>query len=73
MSTSTACCGQLVKILIASEPNWDIWFKCCIHTSFKYSPAIGMQNGDEGLPSIISVGRGILVKMLILLEPRGIF
>ena len=32
-----------------------------------------MQNRDEGLPSIILAGRGILVKMLINLEPHGIF
>ena len=27
-----------------------------------------MQNGNEGLPSIILVGRGLLVKMLIILN-----
>ena len=32
-----------------------------------------MQNGDEGLPSIILVGQGLLVKMLLPLEPHGIF
>ena len=32
-----------------------------------------MQNGDEALPSIISVGRVILVKMLITFEPHHIF
>ena len=32
-----------------------------------------MQNGDEALPSIFLVGRVHLVKMLIILEPHGIF
>ena len=33
----------------------------------------GMHNGVEDSTSIILVGRGLLVKMLITLEPRGIF
>ena len=32
-----------------------------------------MQNGDEALPSIILAGRGILVKMLIILDLHNIF
>ena len=32
-----------------------------------------MQNGGEGLSSIILAGQGILVKMLITFEPHGIF
>ena len=32
-----------------------------------------MQNDDEGLRSIILASQGILVKMLITLEPHGIF
>ena len=32
-----------------------------------------MQYGDEAMPSIIFVGEGLLVKMLITLEPRGGF
>ena len=32
-----------------------------------------MQNGDEALPSIILASRGLLVKMLIILEPHHIF
>ena len=32
---------------------------------FWYCPATGMQNGGEGLPRIILVSRGLLVKMLI--------
>ena len=30
-----------------------------------------MQNGDKGLPSIILIGQGLLMKMLITLEPHG--
>ena len=36
-------------------------------------PATGMQNDDKASPSIISAGQGLLVKMLITLEPHGIF
>ena len=45
-----------------------------LHTYFlkTYCPATGMQNVDEGLPSIILACRGILVKMLITIEPHGI-
>ena len=32
-----------------------------------------MQNGGKGLPSITLAGRGILVKMLITIEPHVIF
>ena len=32
-----------------------------------------MQNGDEASPSIILAGRALLVKMIISLEPHGIF
>ena len=32
-----------------------------------------MQKGDKGLLSIILVDQGLLVKMLVTLEPHGIF
>ena len=32
-----------------------------------------MQKGDEALASIILAGRALLVKMLITLDPHGIF
>ena len=32
-----------------------------------------MKKGDEALPSIILAGQALLVKMLITLEPHGIF
>ena len=40
---------------------------------FKYCPATCMQNGDKGWPIIILAGQGLLVKMLITLDPHGIF
>ena len=40
---------------------------------FQYCPATGMQNGDEASPSIILVGRALLMKLLITLERQGIF
>ena len=41
--------------------------------TIKYFPVTGMQNGDKASPSIILAGRGLLVKILITLEPVGIF
>ena len=32
-----------------------------------------MQNSDEASPSIILAGQALIVKMLITLEPQGIF
>ena len=32
-----------------------------------------MKTGDEAIPSIILAGQAVLVKMLITLEPHGIF
>ena len=44
-----------------------------IHT-FLHCLYTGMQNGDEASPSISPVGRGqLLLKMLIIFEPHGIF
>ena len=45
-----------------------------LHTYlFKQCSATGMQNSDETLPSIILAGRGLVVTMLITLEPHHIF
>ena len=33
----------------------------------------GMKNGDEASPSISPAGQGLVIKMLITLEPHGIF
>ena len=63
---------QLVKILIPLELNGYLG-KILHSYSFEYCPVTGMLNGDEGLLSINLAGRGILVKMLITLEPHGIF
>ena len=52
LSISLACCGQLVKILTTLEPYGIL--DQILHTYlFQYCPATGMQNSDEGLPSII--------------------
>ena len=40
---------------------------------FKHFPATGMKISDEASPSIILAGQALLVKMLITLEPQGIF
>ena len=40
---------------------------------FKHCLAAGMQNDDDASPSINLTGRPLLVKMIITLEPRGIF
>ena len=47
---------------------WYILFKVCILMYFEHCPATNMQNGDEASPSIILVGRALLMKMLITLE-----
>ena len=45
-----------------------------LHTYlFLHCPATGMQNSDEALPSIILAGQGLLLKMLITLEPHHTF
>ena len=45
-----------------------------LHTLlFLYCPDTLKQNGGEALPSIILAGQGLLVNMLINLEPHGIF
>ena len=45
-------------------------FACIIILILSIHP--GMQNGGEGLPSISFASQGLLVKMLITLEPHGI-
>ena len=41
--------------------------------AFSHCPAAAMQNCDEASSSIILAGRALLVKMLITLEPSGMF
>ena len=65
-----ARCGQLVTILITLEPYG------VFGSDFAYlflSSHSGVQNGGEGLPGIILAGQCLLVKMLIALEPHGVF
>ena len=45
-----------------------------LHTHiFKHVSTTGLQNGDNGLQGIISANQGLLLKVLITLEPHGIF
>ena len=54
--------------------NQMVYFDQISHTYlFQHSSDFGMQNNDEASPSIILDGGGLLVKMLITLEPHGIF
>ena len=40
---------------------------------FLHCPVTGMKKDDKASPSIILAGRALLVKMLITLEPHGLF
>ena len=73
LSNCQACFGQLVKILITLEPCRIFESKFAFLFILILSKTYGMQNGGEGLPSIIMAGQDVLVEMLIHLEPRGIF
>ena len=66
LSISPVCCGQLLNILITLE-SYGIFRSnlACVFILILSSHC------DEGLPSIILAGRGILVKMFITLEPHG--
>ena len=68
-----ACCGQLVKVVITLEPYRIFGSNCAYLFILILSIHPGMQNGGEGLTSIILAGQCLLVKMLILLKPHGIF
>ena len=69
LSNCPACYGHLVKILITLE-HYGLFGSSCFFNIVQ--PPV-MQNGVEGLPSIILARQGILVKMLITLESHGIF
>ena len=63
---------------VGENPNsswtlWDIGSNVAYLFILIMSCYPSMQNSGEGLPSIILAGQGILVKMLITLEPHGIF
>ena len=61
-----ASCGQLLNLM-------GYLNHICIVIRFNIVQQPGMQNGGDGLPSIIFAGQGILVKMLIILEPHLYF
>ena len=73
LSNCPACCGQLVKILIALEPYGIFGSKFAFSFILILSSHPGIQNGAEGLPSIILASQGFLVNLFIALEPHAIF
>ena len=58
-------------MLITLEPHW-IFGSHFSYLFISICPDTVMQNRDKGLPSLILVSRGLLVKMLINLEAHGI-
>ena len=60
LSNCPACCGQLVKILITLAP-YGIFVT---HFAYVFISIVSshpdMENGDEGLTSIILAGQGLL-------------
>ena len=61
-------------MLIILEPQGIFWIKLCLITDNLFIlSSHWYANGDEVWPSIILAGRCLLVKMLINLEPHGIF
>ena len=73
LSNCPAYCGQLVKILITIEPYRIFGSNIASLFILIFSSHPSMQNGGEGLPSIILAGQGLLVKMIITLELHGTF
>ena len=65
--------SQLAKILITLEPNVIFGSNFAYLFILILSSHPWMHNGGEGLPNIILASQGLLVKMLITLEPHGIF
>ena len=57
--------GQLVKKFITLELHG--FLDQMLHTYFLHCPATGIQNDDQASPGLSSVGRGILVNMIITL------
>ena len=72
LSSSPACYGQLLKILITLEP-YGIFESNFAYLFILIVSSHWYVNSDEGWPSIVLVGGGLLVNMLITLEPHGIF
>ena len=50
-----------------------VYFFQILYYAFKHCPATGTKKCDETSLSIIFAGRALMVKMLITLEPHGIF
>ena len=62
-----------MKMFIALVAHGIILFKFCILIYFNIVQPPVRKKCDEASPSIILAGRVLLVKMLITLEPDGIF
>ena len=69
LSIISASCGQSVKMLITLEPHGIYGSNFAYLFIFTLFKVTGMRNGDEALPSNDLAGRGLLVKILITLEP----
>ena len=67
--------SRLIKIIHTHSFNIIyVPFHCIkVYSENTECLATGMQNGDKARPSIISAGHGILVKMIITLEPHIIY
>ena len=65
-------CGQLVKMLITLDSRGiiasNLVYLCILTLSSHQYKKV-----DKASPSIILAGQALLVKMLITLEPHGIF
>ena len=64
--------GSVIEIIIALEPYGIFKSNFACIDILTLSSHSGLQNGDKGLLSIILAGHGLLMKMLIPLEPHVI-
>ena len=58
-----------MKVVKTLEPYRIFGSKC----AYLFILIVSMQNGGEGLTSTTLAGQCVLVEMLIILEPHGIF
>ena len=65
--------SAVVEVVITLELYRIFGSKCAYLFFLLVSIHSGMQNGGEGLTSTILTGQCVLVEMLIIFEPHGIF
>ena len=71
---SNSLAGRSLLVIMLITLSCMVYFDQILHTyTFKHCLDTGMQNGDKALPCIRSTGRGQSLKMIITLEPHGIF